>query len=120
LAEQLEHIEAKDLTDRLETFLGHPVYDPHGDPIPDKNGKIKAHETIALSSAIKGKHYIVKSFADTSDVFLDYLSQQEIKPGLKIKIVQLHEFDQSLEILSGKKQFQLSQKVALNIFIQPL
>ena len=48
LAEQLEHIESNDLVDRLDSFLGHPSFDPHGDPIPNKNGKIKNNISVPL------------------------------------------------------------------------
>jgi len=50
LAEQLEHIESEDMVNRLEEFLGYPSFDPHGDPIPDKNGNIKTKSSIPLSS----------------------------------------------------------------------
>src|SRR5688572_25643565 len=53
LAEQLEHIGTEDLVNRLEDFLGHPAFDPHGDPIPDRNGKIKKNPSIPLSTATK-------------------------------------------------------------------
>src|SRR5690606_8319487 len=48
LAEQLEHIESVDLVKRLESFLGFPSVAPHGDPIPDENGKIKKIKTKPL------------------------------------------------------------------------
>src|SRR6185503_16160590 len=55
LAEQLEHIESTDLVDRLDNFLGKPSFDPHGDPIPDKNGKIKNYVSVPLSECTDRK-----------------------------------------------------------------
>src|SRR5215211_7232671 len=120
LAEQLEHIESSSLTDRLETYLGYPLFDPHGDPIPDKNGKVKSNPCISLSTGEKGQTYKVISLAETSDVFLSYLEKLNIKPGSKLKIADQHEYDQSLSILVKKNLVQLTEKAASNILVQLL
>ena len=119
LAEQLEHIESKDLIDRLEAFLDYPAFDPHGDPIPDKSGKLKINSTIPLSSGEKGKRYQVMNLAETNDAFLTYLEKLNIKPGTKLKVEDLHSYDQSCTVLIQKKSVQLSEKVAKNILVQP-
>ncbi|MBV1888574.1 MAG: metal-dependent transcriptional regulator, partial [Urechidicola sp.] len=54
LAEQLEHIKSEQLTEKLDTFLGHPTHDPHGDPIPDKDGKIDFGINETLSNLNEG------------------------------------------------------------------
>ena len=119
LAEQLEHIESDDMVDRLEAFLGHPDFDPHGDPIPDKNGKIKINQSTPLASCPAGKTVKVISFAETNDAFLDYLEKLNIKPGIKIKLTDIHEYDQSLSVIIQKKSVQLSEKAARNILVEP-
>jgi DtxR family transcriptional regulator, Mn-dependent transcriptional regulator len=119
LAEQLEHIESADMIDRLEAFLGYPPFDPHGDPIPDKNGKLKPNASVPLSSGQKGKTYVVMNLAETEDQFLNYLSKLNIKPGTKIKITDINEYDASLSVLISKKEIQLTDKVAKNILVQP-
>lgn len=118
LAEQLEHIESEDMVNRLDEFLGHPAFDPHGDPIPDTNGNIKLKASIPLSSAVVGKTYTVVNLADTSDAFLDYLGKLNIKPGIKFKLSEHNDYDNSSAILVQKKIIQLSEKVAKNILIQ--
>jgi DtxR family Mn-dependent transcriptional regulator len=119
LAEQLEHVQSKDMIDRLEAFLGYPAFDPHGDPIPDRNGKIKAKSSLPLSAAVKGKNYKVVNLADTGDSFLDYLGKLNIRPDIKIKLVEHNEYDNSSTILVQKKTVQLSEKAAKNILVQP-
>ena len=119
LAEQLEHIESDEMIDRLEGFLGHPDFDPHGDPIPDKHGKIKINQTTPLASCPAGKTVKVISFAETNDAFLDYLAKLNIKPGIKIKLTDIHEYDQSLSVIIQKKSVQLSEKAARNILVEP-
>lgn len=118
LAEQLEHIESEDLVNRLDEFLGYPSFDPHGDPIPDKNGNIKITSSIPLSAALKGKNYVVTNLVDTSDSFLDYLGKLDIKPDTKIKLIEHNDYDNSVTILVQKKNIQLSEKAAKNILVQ--
>jgi DtxR family Mn-dependent transcriptional regulator len=119
LAEQLEHIDSEELVNRLEEFLDFPAFDPHGDPIPDRNGKIKKHSSIPLSSAVKEKIYTVVSFADTADSFLDYLAALNIEPGIKLKMTDQLEYDHSFTVSINKKNIQLTEKVARNILVRP-
>jgi DtxR family Mn-dependent transcriptional regulator len=119
LAEQLEHIESADLVDRLDGFLGNPSFDPHGDPIPDKNGKIKNNISVPLSGCTAGKIYKVLNLIDTSDSFLDYLGKLNIRPEIKFKLMEHNDYDNSSTILVQKKMVQLSEKAAKNILVEP-
>ncbi len=118
LAEQLEHIESDDLVDRLDNFLGKPSFDPHGDPIPDKNGKIKNNLSVPLSGCAAGKNYTVINLIDTSDAFLQFLGKLNILPGIKIKLLEKQEYDNSFSVEVQKKTVQFSEKVAKNILVQ--
>jgi DtxR family transcriptional regulator, Mn-dependent transcriptional regulator len=120
LAEQLEHIESEDMVNRLETFLGNPAFDPHGDPIPDRNGHIKLNTSIPLTSALKGKTYTVTNLADTSDSFLQYLGKLNILPATKFKLIEHNDYDSSSTIQVQKKTVQLSEKAAKNIMVLPV
>jgi DtxR family transcriptional regulator, Mn-dependent transcriptional regulator len=120
LAEQLEHVGDENLIDRLEEFLGFPAVDPHGDPIPDRQGRVRKNVSIILSDAEKNKAYRVVSFADTEDSFLDYLSKLEIEPGVKVKITDRLNYDGSLSLSINKKAVQISEKIAGNILVQPV
>ena len=120
IAEQLEHIESEDLVDKLEVFLGYPAFDPHGDPIPDKDGKVKPNASFPLTTCQKGKQYKTTNFAETDDQFLDYLSKLQIKPGIKLKVIDQHDYDKSITIEINRKTIQLSEKVAQNILVEAL
>jgi DtxR family Mn-dependent transcriptional regulator len=120
LAEQLEHVGSEDLINRLEEFLGFPAFDPHGDPIPDRTGKLKKNTAIPLSQGAKNKNYRVVSFGDTADSFLDYLSRLQIVPGTKLKITDHLEYDGSYSLSIEQKTIQISDKVASNILVQPV
>ncbi len=120
LAEELEHVGSDDLINRLENYLGHPKSDPHGDPIPDKKGKLKEEQGMPLMNGVKGKQYIITNFTDTNDQFLQYLSSLQIRPGAKVKFTGMNEYDRSCSLSVGKQQVHLSEKAAGNILVQPV
>ncbi len=118
IAEQLEHIQSEELVKRLNEFLGNPEFDPHGDPIPDKNGKIKKTQKLLLSELEKSKHGVCVGVKETSPEFLQYLDKKRISIGTKIKVFSREFFDGSMIIQVGKDQYFISQKIAENLFVQ--
>lgn len=118
IAEQLEHIQSELLIQRLDEFLGFPSYDPHGDPIPDKNGIMKPKKQIPLEHVEAGFEGTVVGLKETSPVFLQYLDKMEIYIGAKITVKEKIEFDASLEIVvDQKKTAIISSEVSKNIFV---
>lgn len=117
LAEQLEHIESDDLIKRLEAFLGHPTVDPHGDPIPDENGKIKKLKTQPLTEASLKKKLTIVALANSSNEFLKYLDKLGLSIGDSAEIIDREEFDGSVTILLKKNSIVLSNEAALNILV---
>ena len=85
IAEQLEHIKSDKLINKLDDFLDNPTEDPHGDPIPDANGKIIKKEQLLLSDVKESKIGICVGVKDTSSEFLKYLDKQGIALGSKIE-----------------------------------
>jgi DtxR family Mn-dependent transcriptional regulator len=120
LAEQLEHIESDELIDRLENYLAFPHSDPHGDPIPDKNGHVKSKDLIPLYNAVPGSHYRICRYMEANDDFLFYADQMNLHPGTDLSLLELQSYDQSCRIQVGKEQVQLSEKAARNILVQPI
>lgn len=118
VAEQLEHIQSPLLIEKLDEFLGYPTADPHGHPIPDKDGKIKELRLIALSDLVVDKKAIVRSVKDGTPSFLQYLSKIGIYIGAKVVIQDKIEFDGSLEVLiDGKSRVFISRDAAENLLI---
>jgi len=118
IAEQLEHVVSPELTDRLDEFLEFPEYDPHGDPIPNSNGKLPQPHNIRLSELPQGGKGIVSSVTDSSPSFLKYLDKLGVKLGTAVSLVEKHEFDDSTDIkVGGKRQIHVSSEVARNILI---
>jgi DtxR family Mn-dependent transcriptional regulator len=102
MAEQLEHIQQDDLADRLERFLGHPEYDPHGDPIPKADGQMPRVPRKTLSEVPPGQSCQVVGVKDTSATFLQYLLQLKIGIGTRLKVNFKIEFDGSLNITPAR------------------
>ena len=120
IAEQLEHIESVELTNRLEEFLGFPKFDPHGDPIPDQNGKIQARKAVCLLKDLSiGETAIIVGVNDSSSDFLKYLKQQALELGQTLLVKDKFEFDDSLKVqLNEKQELHLTKFVSENITVQ--
>lgn len=118
VAEQLEHIKSEKLIDKLDEFLDYPTEDPHGDPIPDKNGAIKKIDKHLLSEIEVGKKAICVGVKDSSSAFLQYLDKQQISLGSTIQVMAKETFDMSLTLLVNKKEVTVSNKIAGNLFVK--
>lgn len=118
IAEQLEHIKSEKLINKLDDFLGNPTEDPHGDPIPDANGRIIKVEKQLLSEFEKNQIGICVGVKDTSSDFLKYLDKQEIALGSQIEIIEKENFDSSFRIRVGTKEITVSNKIASNLYIK--
>ena len=117
IAEQLEHIKSQELINRLDKFLDYPDYDPHGDPIPDKNGNIKSAEKKLLAELKKGNQGQLVGVRETSPDFLQFLDKRKIAIGSKIKVLGKEFFDGSMVIQVQGEQFFISKKIAENLYI---
>jgi len=120
VAEQLEHIKSEKLTNKLDEFLGFPTEDPHGDPIPDKDGRIASIDKRLLSETGIGKKVICVGVKDSSPPFLQYLDKQQIALGSAIEIIAREDFDHSLSLRVDGKVVAVSNKIASNLFVKPV
>lgn len=118
VAEQLEHIQSKKLIDQLDAFLQFPTHDPHGDPIPDKNGEFKKIDKVLLSQVEDKTSCICVGVKDTSPEFLQYLDKNGIALGIRIVVVSQEPFDSSMTVKLNDKQVMISKLVAENIYVK--
>lgn len=119
IAEQLEHIQSIQLTDKLEAFLGFPKVDPHGDPIPNRDGEFQdASVRQCLIEASKGETVIVMGVVDGSPEFLQYLNSIDLRLGSQLTIQDKLTFDGSMVISINDRILQFSQHISKRIFIQ--
>lgn len=117
IAEQLEHIQSDDLVKRLEAFLGFPSMDPHGDPIPDENGKLKKIKTQVLTSAGLRQKVTIVSLGNSSNDFLKYMDKVGLTIGDSIQISDVEDYDKSITVLHKKSSITLSNEAASNILV---
>ena len=120
LAEELEHIGDEIFVDRLAAFLGHPLFDPHGDPIPDALGNIRERKDVVFSSeALAGMKFSVCGVSDSSDEFLRHLNRLGIELGSIYHAVERFDFDGSMEWTNDDgERVLVSSGVAEKILIQ--
>jgi DtxR family Mn-dependent transcriptional regulator len=118
IAEQLEHIQSDALIDRLDEMLGFPKTDPHGDPIPDKNGIFRKTKSVTLSELKSKSTAVVTGVNDNSNSFLRFLDKIGIALGDKIIVLSTEPYDKSLRVSVNKgKEIFISENVALNILV---
>ncbi|OZV70732.1 metal-dependent transcriptional regulator [Winogradskyella aurantia] len=118
VAEQLEHIKSPKLINELDAYLDFPTHDPHGDPIPDKNGQIQRTDKITLSQAVINQTYICVGVIDSSSDFLKYLDKYNIGIGSEITVLEREEFDQSITIEIKGKTVVMSKIISTNIYVK--
>ena len=117
LAEELEHIHSEKLINELEEFLNFPETDPHGDPIPDKNGVLKSQELIPISKMNTGEFGKISGVREHSKDFLQYLEKTGLILGENIKIIDKINFDGAVIIAFANKEQTISRDVAKNLLI---
>jgi DtxR family Mn-dependent transcriptional regulator len=121
LAEDLEHIKSDKLTDQLDAFLEFPKYDPHGDPIPDKDGNIHQHKNITLADLNTNEEGIVVGVKEHSKSYLNYLESINLVLGTEIKVIEVIDFDRSMSVSVNKKDdVNISHQASKHLIIKKL
>ena len=117
VAEQLEHIKSLKLVNELDDFLGNPTHDPHGDPIPDKDGNYSPVKSVNIMDIEAGKEGVLSFVKDASDIFLKYLNKNNLALGDAIKVLDFEPFDNSLTIQTKTQKMIISKEVAQNLYL---
>ncbi|MCG7858780.1 metal-dependent transcriptional regulator [Flavihumibacter sp.] len=118
IAEELEHISSKKLIDRLDIFLGNPKTDPHGDPIPDSQGRMPLIRQICLLELPENIQADVISVSNQSTAMLELLRHNHIAIGTRLEVSRRFAFDHSLEIrMPSQPFFTISEQLAANIYV---
>ena len=107
IAEQIEHIQSPEFFEKMDELLGYPKFDPHGSPIPDKNGKMFWKEYDKLSDCKSGETVKLTAVINTSSDFLKFLNSREMHLGLKIKIKSVEPFDKTMVVSYGKRMSEM-------------
>lgn len=119
IAEQIEHIQSDRFFDRVDEMLGHPQFDPHGEPIPDSNGKLPVYKSFPLSEGEINQAYRLTGVANHDASFLQFLDSLGLNLGAHIEIKEIQEFDKSMTVkLNQKNKTIFSNTVCRNLLVR--
>ena len=118
IAEQLEHIKSEELIENLDNFLGNPKYDPHGDPIPSKNGNIEKMNQKLLVELKASQKGIITGVKKGTASLLNYLDKEKVKLGDSIKVIEILEFDGTYIVEINKRKLTFSEKICQNLLLE--
>jgi DtxR family Mn-dependent transcriptional regulator len=120
IAEELEHIQSDRLIERLDHFLGHPKFDPHGDPIPNEQGRYTLRAQIPLSSLAAGQTGMIIGVKEDDSPFLKHLNEKGLSIGKVLRVMTVDDYDHGLLLHMEGDEVVLSGHVADHILVKPI
>lgn len=118
IAEQLEHIHSDAFFDKMDEILNYPKMDPHGEPIPDKDGNVIQPDHKKLSKCKEHETVELASVTTSSEDFLNFLNKRDLSLGTKLKILQIEGFDQSMLIAYNGREENFSKTVCERLLVK--
>ncbi|MQA15060.1 MAG: MarR family transcriptional regulator [Pseudonocardiaceae bacterium] len=110
-AEVLEHALSANLTDRIDDWLGRPERDPHGDPIPPRDGDYAEEWPAPLRAAPRGARFVVDRVSDRDSAALRYLGEMGIRPGTPLVVEDWDPFGGPLWVTVGGERVALGEQL---------
>ena len=117
-AEQVEHAISDAFVDRMDTLLGHPTEDPHGDPIPNNVGGVVVPSSQPLSTVLPGQQVIVQRVSDENPDLLRYLASLGLIPGALIQVEAVAPYGGVYTVRVGNQTHVLGEIVAQAILVR--
>ncbi|MCH5688828.1 metal-dependent transcriptional regulator [Niabella sp. W65] len=111
IAEQIEHVQSPEFFAKMDELLGYPKVDPHGSPIPDRNGKMEWTEYHKLNECKPGDTVIFKAVTHSSDDFLKFLNTRELLLETVIKVISIESFDGTITVEYNKRKQELLSNI---------
>jgi len=120
-ADRLEHVISEELEAKMDEALGYPERDPHGDPIPTREGEINGERLSSLWETPAGtEEFRVVRVSDRNPSVLRYLAEIGIYPRIKIKVLNRAPFNGPISIAVGDQTRDIGEELALQIYVEPL
>lgn len=116
-AERLEHVISEEFETRIEEFLGHPTHDPHGAPIPTRDGRIEMPDVTALSHLRPGEGGTIHRVSDSDAAKLSYLGKLGMYPGTPVEMVRVEPYGGSLRVRVSGEDREIGRELADTVFI---
>ncbi|WP_312762145.1 metal-dependent transcriptional regulator [Epilithonimonas sp.] len=118
IAEQLEHIHSEVFFDKMDEILNYPKVDPHGEPIPDKDGNVIQPDLKKLSKCRENDRVELASVTTSSEEFLSFLNKRNLSLGTEIKVLQKEDFDQSMKVFYNSQEENFSKTVCDRLLVK--
>ena len=119
-AERLEHHISEEFEDTIDRLLGFPSFDPHGDPIPTRDGQIPPPVTETLQAQADGARVVIRRVKDEDATLLRYLGERSLRPGTVVRLHDREPFGGSLRVEVAGREERVSPQAAENIFVEPV
>ncbi|MCS7263826.1 MAG: metal-dependent transcriptional regulator [Armatimonadetes bacterium] len=119
-AERLEHALSEDLEDLISAALGNPTHDPHGHPIPTKEGKFDEPYHPSLAEVPQGQKFLIVRVSDSNPELLRYLEELGLVPQAVVSVLRREPFGGPIWVQLEDKTHPLGQEVAYHVFVQPI
>jgi len=115
---RLEHFISEEFVEKITSLLGDPKFDPHGHPIPSKDGKMDEYIDIPLSEVETDKDYFISRLADSDPKLLGYLEEMNLVPNVKVKVLNKAPFSGPITITVDGIEKMIGSEVAGKIFLR--
>lgn len=116
-AEHLEHHISEEFEEKLDELLGYPTHDPHGDPIPTREGEIAEITNDPLSDVETGDSVVIQRVSDADPEMLTYLEKIGLLPGTKLTVVEKAPFHGPIKVQLQDAERVVGHRIACNIFV---
>jgi DtxR family Mn-dependent transcriptional regulator len=116
-ANRIEHVLSEDVEDRMDALLGYPTTDPHGAPIPSRDGTIDRRDCVRLVDLKPGQTALVAEVSDHDSALLRYVGELGLYPQVKVRVIAVAPFDGPLTIRVGETEHALGREAASLIFM---
>ena len=118
IAEQLEHIHSEVFFDKMDEILNYPKVDPHGEPIPDKDGNVIQPDFKKLSKCQENEIVELASVTTSSEEFLSFLNKRNLSLGTEIIVLQKEDFDHSIKVSYNGQEENFSKTVCDRLLVK--
>lgn len=119
-AEKWEHVLSEDLEERIDALLGYPTHDPHGAPIPNRDGDIAEHPRLCLGDLARLQYAVVMEVSDHDPELLRYIGSLGLYPRAEFQVLEIAPFEGPITIALKGEAFTLGRKVSNQIYVKVL
>jgi DtxR family Mn-dependent transcriptional regulator len=116
-AHRIEHVLSEDLEDRIDAMLGYPTTDPHGAPIPARDGSVDKPASVQLIEVEPGQTAVVAEVSDRDSAMLRHLGDLGIYPNVQLRLIAVAPFDGPLTLRIGETEHTLGRELARHISV---